>query len=89
MTRSRGFSASSRCSEPMWSKSVWVSQIHRRSAGSITERSAVMNSSLCTTVPVSTRTGSVPWSTNALIGTSPNPGIGKFVVRTSMPGVAW
>ena len=24
----------------MWSKSVWVSQIHRRSAGSMTDRSA-------------------------------------------------
>ena len=32
----------------MWSKSVWLSQIHWSSAGSITERSDVMKSSLST-----------------------------------------
>jgi hypothetical protein len=37
---------------------------------------------------VSTRTGSLPWSTNALMGTTPNPGIGKFDVITSMSGAA-
>ena len=42
----------------MWSKSVWVNQIQRRSAGSMTDRNTVMKSSLSTTVPVSTSTGS-------------------------------
>lgn len=68
----------------MWSKSGWVSQIHLRSPGSITDRKAVRNWSLSMTAPVSTRTGSGPWRTNALIGTSPKPGIGKLDVSTSM-----
>lgn len=37
---------------------------------------------------VSTSTGSLPWSTNALMGTTPNPGIGEFDVITSMSGAA-
>ena len=86
ITRSWGFSASNWCKLPMWSKSVWVSQIHFRSPGSMTDRRAGMNSSLPTTSPVSTRTGSEPCMTNAFTGTSPKPGIGKFVVRTSMSG---
>ena len=71
MTRSFGFSASNWCRLPMWSKSVWVSQSHFRSAGSMTDRRAGMNSPFCTTAPVSTRMGSEPLMTNALIGTRP------------------
>ena len=37
----------------------------------MTDRRAAMKSALSTTVPVSTRTGSEPLMTNALIGTSP------------------
>jgi hypothetical protein len=88
MTVGRGFSASRRWSEPMWSKSVWLSQIQRRSDGSMTVRSASMYSSVWTTVPVSTSTGSDPWRTNELIGTNPSPGTWKFVVSTSMSGAA-
>ena len=37
----------------------------------MTDRRVAMNSPLSTTVPVSTRMGSEPWMTNALIGTCP------------------
>ncbi len=55
----------------MWSKSVCVSQIHLSSAGSMTDRSSRMKSALSATVPVSTRIGSGPLMTKALIGTTP------------------
>ena len=54
----------------------------------MTDRRAAMNSSLSTTAPVSTSTGSAAWSTNALIGMSPKPGTGKLDVNTSMSGAA-
>ena len=41
------------------------------SQGVMTDRRARMNSALSTTAPVSTRMGSVPLMTNALIGTRP------------------
>ncbi len=88
ITRRSGFSASSWCNVPMWSASVWVSQIHLRSPGSMTDRRAGRNCSLSTTAPVSTRMGSEPWRTNALMGTNPMPGTGKLDVSTSMSGVA-
>ncbi len=88
ITRSFGFSSSSWCRLPMWSESVWVSQIHLRSAGSMTDRRVDMNCWLSTTAPVSTRMGSDPLITKALIGTSPKPGIGKFEVMTSMSEAA-
>jgi hypothetical protein len=55
----------------------------------MTERRAVMKSSRSTTDPVSTRTGSVPCSTKALMGTRPKPGMAALDARTSMPGAAW
>ena len=88
MTRNWGFSANKRCNEPMWSKSVWVSQIQRSSDGSMTDARAAMKSSLSMTVPVSTSTGSAACTTNTLIGMSPNPGTGKLEVNTSMSGAA-
>ena len=88
INRSRGFASSSRCRHPMWSKSVCVSQIHLRSAGSITDCRAVMNSSLSTTAPVSTRIGSSPLMTKAFTGTIPKPGIGMSDVITSISGAA-
>ena len=88
MTRSCGFSSSSAGREPMWSKSVWVSQIHRRSAGSITDCSAVRNSPLPPTVPVSTRIGSTSCSTKALMASEPRVGMSAVVLMTSTPGVA-
>jgi len=51
--------------------------IHRRSATSMTVRRTSRNSSRWTTGPVSTRTGSAPCRTKALIGTNPSPGMGK------------
>ena len=86
--RSSGFSSSSRARLPMWSKSVWLSQIHRSSAGSITERSDVMKSSASTKACVSTSIGSAPLKTKAFTGISPNPGIGISDAITSMSGVA-
>ena len=47
-----------------------------------------MKSSASTTGPVSTSSGSAPWSEKALTGTKPNPGMGKLEVRTSMSGAA-
>ena len=51
----------------MWSKSVWAWPMQRSMAGSITDRSSARNSALPATVPVSTRSGSLPCSTNALM----------------------
>ena len=72
----------------MWSKSVCVSQIQRRSAGSITDRRAAMNSSLCTTEPVSTSTGSSAWITKALMARLPKPLMALVDVTTSTSGAA-
>jgi hypothetical protein len=55
---------------------------------SITDASAVMNSGAPATVPVSTRTGSVPCSTKALMAIEPRAGMSAVVVITSTPGVA-
>src|SRR5258706_204601 len=64
----------------MWSKSVWVSQIQRSSPGSITDVSADMNSAPPATVPVSTRTGSLPCSTNALMASEPRAAMSAALV---------
>ena len=60
MTRILGLSSSRVAREPMWSKSVWVSQIQRNAWGSITDRRAAKKSAPPATVPVSTSRGSMP-----------------------------
>jgi hypothetical protein len=60
MTRTRELISSRLATEPMWSKSVWVSQIHCSVLGSISDERAVRKSAPPATVPVSTRRGSVP-----------------------------
>ena len=52
----------------MWSKSVWVSQIQRRSADIDHRPQRRQELVAPRDVPVSTRTGSVPCNTKALIG---------------------
>ena len=57
MTRIFGFASSRVAREPMWSKSVWVSQIQRSWPGSITDAERGHESVRPATVPVSTRSG--------------------------------
>jgi hypothetical protein len=69
---------------PVWSASVWVRKIHRRSSRAISRERSSRNASRAPGCPVSRRAGSVPRMRNALTGSTPNPGIGWCDVRILM-----
>ena len=85
-SRARGAASSRSNSPPVWSRSGWVNQIHRTSAGSMTEPSESRNPRSGRLKLVSMTTGSAACSTNALIGTKPMPGAGIWFLSAVMSG---
>lgn len=85
-TRASGAAASRSKMPPVWSRSGWVSQIQRTSAGSSTVLSVSTKFRSGRPRPVSTTTGWAASSTNAFTGMCPIPGTSRLSARTLMSG---
>ena len=72
---------------PVWSRSGWVIQIQRTSAGSTTLARSDTKSLSDVLSPVSTTTGCSAWRTKVLTGRNPMPGTSVLSLITVTSGL--